>query len=264
MINLILMLINFGILLTAFIFPMFGQGGGAMYVPLFSFKGFDFYQAVAASQSLIVVSSFFAMLVYHRAKLISWKLFFLVEVPTILGAFIGGWSSEFIPSDFMRIIFVFLLFLSGFSILRPHILQDDSLYNDEFSFSAVFRSKFRLGLGIFAMFIAGVMAGLLGIGGGVIKVPVMILLLRIPVKIAVGTSGLMVGFTALSGLLGHGLVGHLNIKALCPYLILVAIASYLGAKIGASLDKDKYKKWLGILLIAMSFFYGLRLILAFR
>ncbi len=249
-----LMPIDFFIFLTSIIFPMFGQGGGVVYVPLFCFKGFAFYSAVAISQSLIFVSAMSAMITYHRAKMISWLLFFLVEFPTMLGAFVGGMLSSWIPVVFAKVLLAGFVFISGIKMFR----SEDNLSNEDdfLMIEHVKNNLIRMCIGMLGMFAAGTVAGLLGIGGGVIKVPVMILFMRIPAKIAVGTSGLMVGLTAISGLLGQAQVGHLPpVKVIWIYWILAFCGAQIGSKIASRLSGQHYKRYLGILLMGLAILF---------
>jgi uncharacterized membrane protein YfcA len=99
------------------------------------------------------------------------------------------------------------------------------------------------------MILAGFVAGMLGVGGGLIKVPAVVLLGGVPMKIAVGSSSLMVGITALTGLLGHVLVGHFEPKSALVLAIAVFLGAQLGARIGVRIDKKRHKKYFGFLLV---------------
>ncbi len=245
---------NLLVFVVSLVFPMFGQGGGAVYVPLFNSTGYDFYTSVALSQLLIFFSALTVVFVYHRARLISWPLFLLIELPTILGAFFGGVVSYFIPTEWARVFFIILVSLSGTSMFFGWV-KDSS--HSEFDFKEAIREKgLRFVFGAAFMFFAGAMAGLLGIGGGIIKVPVMVLFLGIPVKIAAATSGLMVGFTAISGLLGHRAVGHIVLSSdVLVYVLTVIVGSAVGARVGVRLDRRRFRRYIGALLLAVALFY---------
>ncbi|MFQ6613175.1 MAG: sulfite exporter TauE/SafE family protein, partial [Fidelibacterota bacterium] len=100
--------------------------------------------------------------------------------------------------------------------------------------------------------IAGIISGLLGISGGLFKVPLLVLLCGVPMKISVATSSFMVALTGLGGFLGHSLSEVVNWK----YAIFLSIAAFLGAQIGSRIsirmDKVLLKKLFGILLILIS------------
>ncbi|MBU4047249.1 sulfite exporter TauE/SafE family protein, partial [bacterium] len=97
-----------------------------------------------------------------------------------------------------------------------------------------------LGLPITAL--AGLMAGLLGIGGGIIEVPLMVLLLGVPMKIAVGTSCFMVGITALFGFWGHYFAGHFELKMALILSLVVFAGAQAGSRISIKVDKILLKK----------------------
>ncbi len=248
------MLTSFFIFLTSIVFPMFGQGGGVVYVPLLCFAGFAFYSSVAISQSLIFVSSLSAVITYHRAGMISWPLFLLVEVPTMVGSFVGGRISPMVPVGVAKSLFVVFVFISGWKMFWGKNYDYDMDERREFFFSSYLRGNLGcLGLGVVGMFVAGMFAGLLGVGGGVIKVPVMILFMKIPPRIAVGTSGLMVGLTAVSGFLGHVQSGHFPpLDRVWPYWILVFVGAQIGARTSKRLSPHHYRRYLGLLLIILS------------
>lgn len=73
---------------------------------------------------------------------------------------------------------------------------------------------------------------MVGISGGSFKIPLMVLLCGVPMKIAVGTSSLMVGLTALMGFLGHSIAGHFDWRIALP----VAIAGLLGGVVGGKIS----------------------------
>ncbi len=234
------------IFLTSIVFPMFGQGGGTVYVPLLNLSGLDFHTAVAVSQSMIFVSSLSCFLVYHRAGLVSWRLFIAVELPTLVGAFLGGFMSAWFPEGVAKVLFLLFLFLSAYKMITGGDPQDVE--------GKVERKRWILGM--VAMVFAGVVAGLLGIGGGVIKVPLMVLFLGVPVKVAVGTSSLMVGLTALSGLLGHMSSGRFEFSNwLLFYWAMVFVGAQIGARIGCALRRDRHRRYLGILLALVGLGY---------
>ena len=72
---------------------------------------------------------------------------------------------------------------------------------------------------------------MVGVGGGIIKVPILVLLLGVPMEIAVGSSALMVGVTAGGGFAGHVLRGHWNWKL----SLVLAAAAFVGGQIGSRL-----------------------------
>ena len=93
---------------------------------------------------------------------------------------------------------------------------------------------------------------MLGVGGGLIKVPAVVLLGGVPMKIAVGSSSLMIGVTALTGFIGHLLQGHFDLKLALPLAAGVLIGSQIGPRFSVKTDKTRLKKYFAIILTAIS------------
>jgi uncharacterized membrane protein YfcA len=125
----------------------------------------------------------------------------------------AGYYSSFIQVKELKILFILVLVVSGYFMLKPiKEIQDKFINQRKWGYR---QRKFgeeeysvNLIIGLPLSALAGLMAGLLGIGGGVIKVPLMVLLLGVPMKVAVGTSCFMVGLTALFCFWGHFFTGH--------------------------------------------------------
>jgi hypothetical protein len=255
MIELVFMCLVFFI--AAGISSMIGIGGGVLYVPILLAFGFSFYQAAAISIFIIMALSISASLVYYRAQLIDWKLALTIEPLTAIMSLIGGYYSSFIQIKELKILFILVLIVSGYFMIKPIKAIKDKFINkrkwgywqrkfgeEEYSVNLL------LGLPITAL--AGLMAGLLGIGGGIIKVPLMVLLLGVPMKIAVGTSCFMVGITALFGFWGHFFAGHFEPRMALILALVVFAGAQAGSRISIKVDKILLKKIYAIFLFLIS------------
>jgi len=243
--------------ISAGISSMIGIGGGVLYVPILLAFGFPFYQAAAISIFIIIALSISASLVYYQAQLVDWKLALIIEPLTAIMSLMAGYYSSFIQVKELKILFILVLIVSGYFMLKPIKKIQDKFINqrkwgywqrkfgeEEYSLNLI------IGLPLSAL--AGLMAGLLGIGGGVIKVPLMVLLLGVPMKIAVGTSCFMVGLTALFGFCGHFFAGHFEPKMALILAIVVFAGAQTGSRISIKVDKILLKKFYAIFLFLIS------------
>ena len=103
------------------------------------------------------------------------------------------------------------------------------------------------------MLAVGLLTSMVGIGGGALKVPLMILLFGIPVPIAIGSSAFMVGLTAAAGLLGHISVGGLDWTAALLLAIPVFIGGQIGSRLSTHLNAQRLEKWFGIFVMLIAF-----------
>ncbi|MDF1551448.1 MAG: sulfite exporter TauE/SafE family protein [Deferrisomatales bacterium] len=250
--TLVLVAIFFGV---AVAFSALGQGGGAFYVPLLLAASVPFHQAAATSQAVIMAVSLSSLLIFHRAGFVDWKLVLLVEPATNLGALLGGYLSQYVPAQAGKLVFACVVVVAAFFMLRPLVEQKGpprrgraywtrSLNGESYTVNWLVAEPL--------MAVAGFFAGMLGIGGGILKVPLMVFVCRIPLKVAVGSSSAMIGLTALTGFLGHGLAGHFDPGLTLPLAAAGFVGAQLGPRVSLAVDKRSLKRAFGVLMIAIS------------
>ena len=243
--------------IAAGISSMIGIGGGVLYVPILLAFGFPFYQAAAISIFIIMALSISSSLVYYRVQLIDWKLALIIEPLTAIMSLMGGYYSSFIQIKELKILFILVLIVSGYFMIKPvKKIQDEFIIEKKWGYwsrkfgEEKYSVNLLIGLPIAAL--AGIVAGLLGIGGGVIIVPLLVLLLGVPMKIAVGTSCFMAGITALFGFWGHYFAGHFEPKMALILALVVFAGAQTGSRISIKVDKILLKKIYAIFLFLIS------------
>lgn len=247
----------FSSLAIAVVSSMLGLGGGIMYTPLQVWLGIDFHQAATTSLFLIMVTSLAASLIFSRAGKVDWPLAIILETVTATGAFGGGLLSGRLSGTVLSLIFAGVVALSAIFMIRPAREHPD----DTDTPSGIFRWRRRRGgriyhvnlmLGLPISFAAGFVSAMMGVGGGVFKVPMMVLVLGIPTDIAVGSSAFMVGLTASSGFVGHLLSGHWNWQLSLILAAVVFVGGQIGSRISVRLDSHKLKKGFGWFMLAIA------------
>jgi uncharacterized membrane protein YfcA len=234
-------LLFMAILGAAALSSLVGQGGGIFYTPLQLWMGTPFHQAAATSLVLILAASGSAVLVFRKAHRIDWRLVRTVEPPTMLGGFAGGFVSHHVPAWGLETLLGVVLVLTALLVLRKAPLRPAAtplrLPAGEFRDSPL--------LVLPLMFVVGGLTGALGIGGGVLKVPIMILLLRAPMETAIASSAVMVGLTALAGVAGHASVGHLQWRVALVLTLAVGLGAQLGSRLSLRLPTPRLRHVLG-------------------
>ncbi len=249
--------VAFIFLFLSFLFGMIGLGGGVLYMPVQLFAGIDFNIAAAMSLFLIVVTSFSASAVYIKEKLVDWKLVAVLELFTSLGGFIGGFYSVFIPEKFLMAFLSIILAISGLMMIfqKKYSAKIRTERKSAFDLKCGTKEKpfyINLAIGIPISIVAGLVSGMVGIGGGVFKLPLMILILGVPLETTFASSALMVGITAIGGLSGR--LANLSINWFHALILAstVLIGARFGAKVSIKTDKKLLKKILGAVLIFTS------------
>jgi uncharacterized membrane protein YfcA len=227
-------LTSMAVLTIAVIMAMTGRGGGNFYVPLLIASGQPIHEAAASGQFILVFAAMTATLVFHKQKMVDWKLALVIDPPTDIMAFVGGYFSGLASGVALKFLLAALLTLAGFLML----LKVRSRPIEKHGRIGFWHRRFgneeyvvNLWLAIPITAATGLVAGAVGISGGSFKVPLMVLLCGVPMHVAVGTSSAMVAVTAFMGLLGHSSAGHFDYRWAVPLAFVAIIGSYLGGRL---------------------------------
>jgi uncharacterized membrane protein YfcA len=245
------------VLILAIPFSMVGQGGGSTYVPVLLVAGMSFYTSSTTSLFMIMLASLAATLVFGRKKTVDWKLLISIIPLAVLGSFAGGYVAQFVSVVTLKIIFAVVLIVAAFFMLRPFKEGQSPDFIPQWVCwdrnCGEHRYRVSLGVLIPATGVAGFIAGMIGVGGGLFVLPLLILLFGVPTRIAIGVSSTYVGIAALPGFIGH-LVGgsDFNVWIALP----LAAAAFIGATIGPRLSLKtsipRLRVILAIVLVALA------------
>lgn len=245
--------------LIAAIAAMTGIGGGTMFVPLLLLLKYPFHEATSISLFLITVTGFSAFLRYRKENLVDWKLALVMEVFTDMGSFTGGYTSIHFDPVILKILFSLILIVVAVITIKIKLeSKKNKPIKEGFGYWKRNFNGITYSIPVLYMipliFVAGYLSGLLGIGGGAIKIPLMILWFNIPAKVAVATSTLMVSITAATGLSGHLIHETMDWKM----ALILAVGAFIGGQVGSrfslSLPEDKVKKVVGYVFILVAIF----------
>ena len=238
-------------LVVSTLFSMLGLGGGALYVPILLFAGFSMSSAPSISLILIAATSLAALSHFSKKNKVDWKLALVIDPPTDVMAFVGGYFSTRVAEPILRSILIGVLMVAGTLMLKNRqktLLPREQnehwwLWHREFHGE---RYRVNLPLVLTATALIGILAGMLGITGGIIKLPIMVLLCGVPMDIAVATSTVMVAVTALSGIAGHAMQGQVDWRTGLILAGVAVIGGLIGSRISGSMNKARLKKWFGV------------------
>jgi hypothetical protein len=233
--------------LVAFIFSMFGQGGGSVYSPMLILLGYTTLLATSTSLVLNLITSLSAGYIFYRNKTIDFKASFLFVPGIILGAFIGGALSKFINTTLLLWLFVFFLVVLGTRMIYTYWEKGKDEEEPPTSLSTAMYV-----LIVSFSFAVGIISGLLGVGGGILIVPFMVYVCKYPTKFAAGSSHLIISFSALAGIIGHATTHQLNIQLIVLTGVAVLIGGNLGARLSFRFKSKLIKAGLGLLMWALA------------
>jgi len=232
------------IFIIAFVMTMTGRGGGNFYVITLALAGLSMHQAATTGQFILIISSLTASLFFGKKRTISWELFFIIGIATSIFAFFGGLSSDLITGKTLKYIFSALLLIAALLMLKPvkeRTRKKTSLSWEIRSGEHIFLMDLKIALP--ATILSGFFAGMVGVSGGSFLVPLMVLACNVPMKIAVGTSTMMVSAIAFMGFLGHSASGHFDLQLALPLAVAGAIGGMFGS-MKALKSRQRYLKLL--------------------
>jgi len=236
---------------------LLGLAGGVFLVPFLNLGlNFSFPVAAAISLTTVIATSSSVSAVRSREHVINLRLGMLLEVATAGGSLLGGITAQLIEPAHLQKLFGLTMAAIAATMMtrlnRRNVILDPSVdpgalggrYVEQESGGEVCYRVKRLPLAMIASFVAGNVSSLLGIGGGVIKVPVLNAWCGVPLRVAAATSAFMIGVTATPGAIIYYGRGQL-IPAL-------AAAAVLGVQLGSwralRLAPKVPAKWLKLLM----------------
>jgi len=247
---------------------LLGIGGGVIIVPVLHlvFK-VPMHLAISTSLVSVIATSCSGAIKYLRQHYTDIRLAMILEVAQTLGALAGGMLATKISVDILRLIFVPALLYTAFSMLRKRALhtipmadESDNVYSAKLSLmqgyyfdidlqTKIHYTVLNLKWGLAGGFLAGVLSGMLGIGGGFIIMPLMNLVMNVPLKVAIGTSILTLGATATTSAIVYYLNAFIHpiIAGLC--VIGILLGAQLGSLIGTKIRVESLR-WIFVVILA--------------
>jgi len=221
-----------------------GSGGSILTVPIMVFL-FNINPVAATGYSLFVVgiTSAIGCATYIRKKLVDIRTALIFAVPSIISVFI---TRHFLMTSVPDIIlktdsyvltkdlFIMILFAILMMIIAYNMIHTANYKEADQSEVKKINYLWLVSIG----FVSGILTGALGVGGGFIIIPALVLFAKIPIKMSVGTSLLIIAFNSLSGFIQEVITKHENLDF--KFLFIFSLISILGIFIGFRLTMNLY------------------------
>jgi uncharacterized membrane protein YfcA len=256
---------------------LLGLGGGILMVPFLSLGfGLPLRDAVGVSLVCVVVTSSASASVYLQRDLTNLRLGMTLELFTAMAALAGGLIAFMLPDRALALMFAALLLYVAVTMLRgaresaplpvegapvpieaapspaPKAEADPVAPEAPRGYLASlsgpgYRVR-NLGRGIGGSLLAGLVSALFGVGGGIVKVPVMNLVMGVPLRVAAATSNLMIGVTASVGAIVYFLRGGIDPYVAAPTAVGVFAGASLASRLAHRVDM-RILRWLFVIVL---------------
>jgi len=255
---------------AGFLGALLGIGGGVILIPfLVLFMGVPVHYAIGAGMVAVIATSTASGISYVKGGATNIKLSMFLEAGTVAGALIGALLAARLDEYVLEILFSLVIFYCAF-VMFSSMGKFRRAWNDKVA------ERFDLGhhhhdpvhgkqkygvtnsiSGLFGSVAAGCISSLFGIGGGVVKVPLMNQLMKVPMKAAAATSNFMIGVTAATGSLVFIGLGYVVPWIVAPVTFGVGLGSLIGSRTSHKFHPETLK----LLFVLLLVYVGIRMAL---
>jgi hypothetical protein len=213
---------------------MVGIGGSIvkypmmLYIPpLLGFTAFTAQEVSAVNAVQVFFAALAGMFAYRKDGFIHKKLVIAMGIPIVAGSFIGGYGSKYLPDSGINLTYAFMALIAAIMMLMPKNATDKADCSDV---------RFNPAVAVMAAAAVGLLSGIVGAAGAFMTIPIMLVVLKIPTRVAIASSLAITFISSIGTAVGKAMGGHM---LLIPSLVMVAasiIASPLGARLGKKMN----------------------------
>jgi uncharacterized membrane protein YfcA len=238
-----------GALIVGLCLGLLGSGGSILTLPILTFLlGMPDKVAIASSLAIVGAISLFAAIPFARAGQVDTRSLLFFGVPSMIGSYLGAYISQFVSGPVQLAIFAGLMLIAAVLMLKPIALHEGG--------NPKIRPKYKIAVdGL----LVGIITGLVGVGGGFMIVPALVLLVHLPMRRAVGTSLSIIALKSLTGFIKHAQILNeldlvLDWNVIAVFSVVGVLGSQVGRILGSKVNQASLKRGFGFFLIAMGIF----------
>ncbi len=232
--------LGFGI---GLVLGLLGGGGSILTVPALVYVvGLSPRAAVSASLVIVGLNGITGALFQRTHGTLNWHVALLFGGVGMAASYLAaGVSKQFSPTVLMIAFAILMLLIGSLMIWRKH---NDKPQRQRASLTIIILS----GIGV------GLLTGFLGVGGGFLIVPALVLLVGLPMKQAVGTSLIVIAMNSLAGFLGHLSDFSVDVALLAIFILAGIVGTYLGTKLARRADPRALRQLFAVFVIGLGAF----------
>lgn len=249
-----MLMVFVGALVIGLTMGMLGSGGSAITVPILIYLvGHGAKESIAESMAIVGLISIAAAIPYGKARLIHWRSVWFFGIPGMFGTFAGAWLGGRSTDALQLVVFGSVLLLAAYTMLRPtNTVSDASDRSTKMDHLPIWKIGSE---GV----LVGIVTGFVGVGGGFLIVPALVLLANLPMRLAIGTSLVIISIKSAVGfaqyeqyLLSQNL--SVDLRTIAFFVLLGVIGSLAGRAVNARLNQHALRRAFAALLILLGSF----------
>jgi uncharacterized protein len=223
---------------------LLGGGGSILTVPaLVYLVGQTPQVAVTTSLAIVGANSVMGAMFHSSKGKLNWKVALIFGSAGMLTAYVSAGISKHIAPAILLTAFAVLMLVIGIMLLLRHVKEEDASYKAK-PLLLVLVS----GAGV------GLLTGILGVGGGFLVVPALVMLLGLPIQAAVGTSLVVIAMNSVAGFLGHVGSGSFDWMVTLIFVAAGLVGTFSGMRLSNRLSSSKLQKAFAVFVIGLAVF----------
>lgn len=235
------LVLGFGIGLSL---GLLGGGGSLLTVPALVYLAGQTPQAAVTTSLVIVGANSMVGAMFHGSHgRLNWKVALVFGSTGMLVAYLAANVSKHIPPELLLVIFALLMLAIGSMLLLRRVHEENGEQRTR-PFWLVAVSGAAVGL----------LTGVLGVGGGFLVVPALVMLVGLPVQTAIGTSLVIIAMNSIAGFLGHVGSGPMDWMVTLVFTSAGLLGTFSGMKLSRRLSSSKLQKAFAAFVIALAIF----------
>lgn len=239
-------------LLVGFVLGLLGGGGSVLTVPILIYAlHVPVKPAIATSLCVVGLVAFIGFLSHARQRTVATKVALIFGPFAVVAAYAGARIARYIPGEIQLIAFALIGLAGSVMMFRGTFRKSSAPQSAPYELDVNRRTVTLLalqGIGV------GLLTGLIGVGGGFLIVPALVLIEKLPMRRAVGTSLLVIAMNALSGFLGYAGTVPIDWQLVGWFTGIAAAGSIIGTVISKRVPQQRLRQVFGVLLIGVSLY----------
>lgn len=224
---------------------LLGGGGSILTVPILVYvMKMDAKLSIALSLAIVAFTSLIGVWGHYKNKNVDFKVAAVFAPVAMAGTFLGAKLSGFMSGQAQLILFAIIMIIASFFMLKPTKVQKHEEKDQ----------KMNIPLIVIEGIVVGIVTGLVGVGGGFLIVPALVLLGNIDMKKAVGTSLFIISLKSFSGFAGYVTMIEIPWAFLGKFILFSGFGIIIGSYLVKFISQAKLKKAFAIFLIIMGVF----------
>lgn len=246
-----------GALIIGVTLGLLGSGGSAITVPVLVYLvGHATKQSIAESMAIVGLISVSAAIHYARKKQIDWRSVWFFGIPGMAGTLVGAWIGGLTTSTLQLVAFGGVMIAAAVVMLRRSRIAESEDNLADYHQAPIWKIVVE-GTAV------GVVTGFVGVGGGFLIVPALVIFSRLPMRVAIGSSLVIISLNSAIGFAKyqHYLIAHntsVNWQTVATFVLLGVLGSLIGKAINARLNQQRLKQVFAVFLILLGGFVIVR------